>query len=145
MRRALIDTNAYVAFKKNHPAIVEMMRNLDFIGVNLTVLAELYVGFSGGNLEKKNRKELEEFFNSSRVHFVDHNRDTADFYAKSFHTLKKQGTPIPTNDIWIAASAIQHGLSLITLDKHFSHIGQLILEDLNKYNVTVPVKNKILP
>lgn len=127
MRKALIDTNVYVAFKSNHPGIVERFRHLDFIGINLTVLAELYSGFRGGKKENKNRRELEEFFNTPRVHFVESSKDTADFYAQIFIDLKRKGTPIPANDIWIAASAMQNGLALFSLDKHFDNITGLML------------------
>jgi predicted nucleic acid-binding protein len=132
MRKVLIDTNIYSAFKRNDPVIVSMFQHLDFIGINVTVLAELYVGFKGSKREKRNRTELEDFMNSSRVHFINHDRDTADFYAQIFDSLKKKGTPIPTNDIWIAASAIQSGLALFSLDNHFSYIDGLILQ-INNY------------
>lgn len=128
MRKALIDTNIYAAFKRDNPDIVTAFQNLDFIGIDITVLAELYAGFKGGNKEKRNRTELEAFMNSSRVYFIVHDRDTADFYAQIFKNLKEKGTPIPTNDIWIAASAMQNGLALFTLDNHFSYIDGLILQ-----------------
>jgi predicted nucleic acid-binding protein len=128
MRRVLIDTNTYSAFKRDDPVIVDVFRHLDFIGINVTVLAELYAGFKGGKREKRNRGELEDFMNSSRVQFICHDRDTADFYAQIFNNLKKNGTPIPTNDIWIAASALQNGLALFSLDKHFSYVDGLILQ-----------------
>ncbi len=127
MRKVLIDTNIYSTFKRDDPVIVDVFQHLDFIGVNVTVLAELYAGFKGGKKEKRNRAELEEFMNSSRVHFIGHDRDTADFYAQIFINLKKKGNPIPTNDVWIAASAMQNGLALFSLDKHFSNIDGLIL------------------
>ncbi len=128
MRKVLIDTNIYTAFKRNDPDIVTAFQNLDFIGIDITVLAELYAGFKGGSKEKRNRTELEDFMNSSRVYFIVHDRDTADFYAQIFKNLKENGTPIPTNDIWIAASAMQNGLALFTLDNHFSYIVGLILQ-----------------
>ncbi len=128
MRRVLIDTNIYTAFKRNDPVIVGAFQHLDFIGINITVLAELYAGFKGGNREQKNRTELEDFMNSSRIHFINHNIDTADFYAQIFNSLKEKGTSIPTNDIWIASSAMQNGLVLFSLDRHFSNIEGLIFK-----------------
>ena len=126
MRNILIDTNAYVAFKNNHPGIVKVLREVDSIGINLTVLAELYTGFKGGKKEVKNREELEEFMNTPRVQFIKNNKDTANFYASIFINLKKKGTPIPTNDIWIAACAMQNGLAVLSLDKHFHNIDGLM-------------------
>lgn len=131
MRSTLVDTNVYTAFKRDEPAIVEAFRHFDFIGLNVTVLAELYAGFKGGKREKKNRMELEDFLNSPRVHFIGHNIETADFYAHIFHLLKEKGRPIPTNDIWIAASALQNGLSLFSSDQHFTYVDGLIL--INKW------------
>lgn len=130
MRKALIDTNIYTAFKRNQPDIVELFRTLDYIGLDITVLAELYSGFRGGNREKKNRKEIEAFINSDRVHLLFHDADTSDFYAQIFYRLKKNGTPIPTNDIWIAAAAMQNGLAMVTLDTHFEYIEGLIRIEL---------------
>ncbi len=129
MRRVLIDTNIYTAFKRNHPAIVESFRHLDFIGIDVTVLAELYAGFKGGQKEALNIKELEDFINTSRVHILNHNEITAEFYANIFKVLKNKGKPIPTNDIWIAASSMQNGLALFTLDlQHFREIEGLVLK-----------------
>jgi predicted nucleic acid-binding protein len=127
VRKVLIDTNVYSAFKRAEPTIVNAFQRLDFIGINVTVLAELYAGFKGGKKESRNRSELEDFMNTSRVHFIGHDRDTADFYAQVFNNLKERGTPIPTNDIWIAASALQNGLALFSLDNHFLNIDGLIL------------------
>ncbi len=127
MRKVLIDTNIYSAYKRNNPDIVSSFQHFDFIGINMIVLGELYAGFAGSNKEKQNRNELENFINSPRVHFISNTMETADFYALIFNSLKKKGEPIPSNDIWIAASALQNGLSLFTLDKHFQRVGGLIL------------------
>ena len=128
MRRVLIDTNIYTAFKRNHTRIVESFKHLDFIGLDVTVLAELYAGFKGGKRETTNVKELENFINTSRVHILNHDEITAEFYANIFNVLKNRGKPIPTNDIWIAASSMQNGLSLFTLDIHFREIDGLVLK-----------------
>ena len=129
MRRVLIDTNIYTAFKRNHPATVQSFRHLDFIGIDVTVLAELNAVFKGGNKETVNVKELEDFINTSRVHILNHDEITAEFYANIFNVLKNKRKPIPTNDIWIAASSMQNGLALFTLDlQHFREIGGLVLK-----------------
>jgi tRNA(fMet)-specific endonuclease VapC len=130
VRRAVIDTNVYVAFKRNYQSVINIIRRLDFIGIDITVMAELYTGFRGGTKEVKNRNELELFLNNPRVHILNHEPETAEFYALIFHDLKKHGTPIPTNDIWIAAIAMQHGLALLTLDEHFSKIDGLLIEKI---------------
>lgn len=127
MKKILIDTNAYAAFKKNSPAALNVIRTAEYIGVNIVVFGELLSGFKGGTREAINRKELEQFLDSPRVHVIQLDEETAEFYAKIFWDLKKKGKPVPTNDLWVAASAMRHGLSLFTYDEHFDNINGLIL------------------
>lgn len=127
MKRILMDTNTYVGFKRNEDAAQRIIRQSEFIGINVTVLGELLAGFRAGSKEGINRKELDVFLDSPRVHILVVDDDTAEFYAKVFHDLKKKGTPIPTNDMWIAASAMQHGLWLASSDEHFRYIEGLML------------------
>ena len=127
MKRILADTNAYAAFKKNAAAAVAAFRSVEYIGINIIVLGELFSGFKGGSKEAQNRRELEQFLASPRVDVVLPDEETAEFYAKIYWDLKKKGKPVPTNDIWVAASAMRHGLSLFTYDDHFNIISGLIL------------------
>jgi tRNA(fMet)-specific endonuclease VapC len=127
MRRIAIDTNIYTSFKCNDQSVVEALRDCDFIGVDITVIAELFSGFSLGDKEKKNRQELGAFLNSPRVDMLLHDLETADHYALIFKRLKAKGRPIPTNDIWIAANAMKHGLALYSFDSHFEEIEGLPL------------------
>ena len=128
MRKVLIDTNIYTAFKNNNTRIITAFKHLDFIGIDITVLAELYSGFKGGKKERRNIKELEEFINSHRVKIIAHDEITAQFYSNVFNALKAKGKPIPTNDIWIAASSLKNGLALFTLDSHFIEIESLVIK-----------------
>ncbi len=127
MRKVLIDTNVYTAFKNNNESIVTAFRELDLIALDVTVLAELMSGFSLGSKMKQNRRELEQFIDSPRVEIIEHDAITADFYSQIFKILREKGTPIPTNDIWIASIAMQHGLWLFTLDEHFKKVPGIIL------------------
>lgn len=127
MKRILADTNAYAAFKKNDTAAISAFRTVEYIGINIVVLGELFSGFKGGGKELQNKRELEQFLDSPRVEVVLLDEETAEFYAKIYWDLKKKGRPIPTNDIWVAASAMRHGLPLFTYDDHFNVIGGLIL------------------
>lgn len=122
MRRIAIDTNIYVAFKSNEAKVVETLRNCDYIGVDVTVIAELLSGFKMGNREKANRAELESFLDTPRVDILHHNMETTDYYALIVKCLKAKGRPIPVNDIWIASNAMRDGLALYSFDKHFSEI-----------------------
>lgn len=127
MKRLAIDTNIYVAFKNNDADVVDVFRACDVIGVDIAVIAELYAGFSLGNKEAKNRRELEAFLNASRVEVLAHDLDTAEFYALIVKKLKAKGKPIPSNDIWIAANALKHGMALYSFDKHFDEIDGLLM------------------
>jgi predicted nucleic acid-binding protein len=127
MRRIAIDTNIYSSFKVDDQKVVEAFRNCDLIGVDVTVIAELFLGFSLGAKERKNRQELEAFLNAPRVEVLPHDLETADYYALIVKRLKAKGRPIPTNDIWIAANAIKHGLALYSFDRHFEAIEGLVL------------------
>jgi tRNA(fMet)-specific endonuclease VapC len=127
MRRLAIDTNIYVAFKNNAADVVEVFRTCDVIGVDIAVIAELYAGFSLGNKEIRNRRELEAFLNASRVEVLLHDLETAEYYALIVKKLKERGRPIPSNDIWIAANALKHGMALYSFDRHFEEIDGLLL------------------
>lgn len=131
MRQVLLDTNIYSAFKRNNPNVVTSFKYLDYIGMDVTVLAELTAGFKNGTREPKNRKDLEAFLNTPRVHLLGHDAVTAEFYAQIHLNLKKNGTPIPTNDIWISAVAMQNGLAVFTRDRHFSKVDGLVVKTIS--------------
>ena len=122
MKKVLIDTNIYSLAMKGETGVVGILRKVERIGISTISLGELYSGFTAGNKERQNRQELDTFLNSPRValHYVD--AETADFYAFILNSLKQAGTPIPTNDIWIAACAMQHGYKLFSRDKHFGYV-----------------------
>ena len=86
------------------------------------------IPFSIEDLERA--KELNQFLDSQRVYILEIDEETAEFYAKIYWDLKKKGNPIPTNDMWVAASAMRHGLSLFTYDEHFNNINGLILQNI---------------
>lgn len=127
MKKILMDTNAYAAFKRNDPSALDAVRTAEYIGVNVVVLGELYSGFKGGSKETRNRMELDQFLDSPRVATILMDEETAEFYAKVYWDLKKKGKPVPSNDIWVAASAMRHGLALFTYDDHFKNIDGLLL------------------
>ena len=130
MKRILMDTNTYAAFKRNDPMAVGVLREVEFIGINVVVLGELLSGFKGGSKEEQNVRELNQFLDSPRVHLIQVDEETAEFYAKIYWDLKKKGRPIPSNDIWVAASAMRYALSLFTFDEHFKHIDGLMLKNV---------------
>lgn len=119
MNPILLDTNAYVAFKQGDPQAIAIVQRAPTIGVNSIVLGELLGGFGRSAREDTNRKELDQFLASPRVTVLPIDSRTAEHYAVVYLALRKAGTPIPTNDMWIAACAVQHGLDLFSYDGHF--------------------------
>lgn len=126
----LLDTSAYSAVKRGHPGAVAAVRRADRLILTPVVLGELHAGFRLGRQRTRNEAELEVFLSSPRVTVVDVDRETARRYAVIYQGLREAGTPIPTNDIWIAASAMQHGCAVVTADRHFANVPQILVEML---------------
>jgi predicted nucleic acid-binding protein len=127
VRNILLDTNAYSAFKRNVPDAVEIIRHTPLIGMSSIVLGELLSGFALGSHEAINRDELKRFLTSKRVKLLPIDDGTSEQYAGIYQNLKQKGHPIPTNDMWIAASALQHRLAVFTYDKHFQAVEGLVI------------------
>ncbi|NET70978.1 MAG: type II toxin-antitoxin system VapC family toxin [Sphaerospermopsis sp. SIO1G2] len=127
IKSILLDTNAYTAFKRNHKEAVAIIKNVDIIVINSIILGELLGGFALGNKIEKNRYELEQFLESTRVQILPVDTETSEYYAMIYSQLRKKGKPIPTNDIWIAATTMQHNLILFTYDSDFKNIDNLKL------------------
>ena len=127
MTAILIDTSAYAAFKRGVPGAISVVQQVPSITFNAVVLGELTGGFAAGAKEKQTRAELDAFLASGRVRVVTIDRGTAERYAEVYAALRKAGRPIPTNDMWIAASALQHGLRLFTFDDHFRYVPGLVV------------------
>jgi tRNA(fMet)-specific endonuclease VapC len=122
VKSLLLDTNMYVAFKRGDDDAVELLRLADEVHLSTVVLGELLAGFAAGSRERRNREELTAFLESPRVRIDAVDEGTADYYGRIFALLRRKGRPIPTNDLWIAATALQHGLVLATRDDHFAAI-----------------------
>ncbi len=122
----LLDTNAYSDFVRGDTTRIELIQTAQTIFLPLIVLAELRAGFAAGNQELKNAAILQQFLNSPRVTILSPNEQTTHHYAQIYAQLRKSNQKIPSNDIWIAALAIQHDLILCTSDQHFSYLCQLI-------------------
>jgi predicted nucleic acid-binding protein len=101
------------------------MRHAPELLVSVTVLGELLAGFAAGSRQREHRDDLTGFLHSPRVRITPIGPGTADFYALVYAALRRQGPPIPTNDLWIAASCLEHGAALLTLEPHFQHVGGL--------------------
>ena len=126
--RLLLDTSAYSAFMRGHEEIRAMVRTNEEIFLNAIVIGELMAGFIKGGRRKKNEDELRRFLMSPRVSLLDVGEETAERYAVILNSLWQAGTPIPTNDIWIAASAMEYGLRVLTTDEHYDKIPQIMVD-----------------
>ena len=100
----------------------------DRIALPAIVLGELLGGFRAGSREARNREELERFLASPRVDVVPVDGETAERYGEIFSHLRAAGTPIPTNDVWVAAAAMQWGLRVHTTDPHLGRVLQVAVE-----------------
>ena len=123
--RICLDTSAYSAFKRGHEETIEALRSAAEIVLPSIALGELLAGFRAGSRDRTNRRDLEAFLSSPRVRVAPVDPDTAQRYAEIFSYLRERGTPIPTNDIWIGACAMQWGLRLLTTDSHFDRLPQV--------------------
>lgn len=124
--RAALDTNRLTDLFQGDATLARQLGSCDEVWLPLTVLAELRAGFLGGNRAARNEALVQSFLIRPTVRVLLPNLDTADAYARLFVQLKQAGTPIPDNDLWIAALCLQHNLTLITRDRHFRHIPQLL-------------------
>lgn len=127
MKQILLDTNAYTELCRGSREILSIVQHADVIAFNPVVLAELSAGFALGSKESKNRKLLGEFLHSNRVKIYPITEGTIPFYTRIYVELRQKGKPIPTNDLWIAASALEHGCGICTFDRHFQDILGLIV------------------
>jgi tRNA(fMet)-specific endonuclease VapC len=133
VNRILLDTSAYSAFRRGHPQIQHRIREASEIQLNPVALGELRVGFLKGTRLADNLAGLAHFLASPRVDVVPVDEETAERYALILDSLRRAGTPIPTNDVWIAASAMQYGSVLLTTDPHFRAVAQIAAEILEPY------------
>ncbi|MBX3436025.1 MAG: type II toxin-antitoxin system VapC family toxin [Planctomycetaceae bacterium] len=120
-----LDTNAYSDFALGNPSRIAVIRAASRVYLPLMALAELRLGFQRGAQSQKNEAALQRFLRSPRVELLVPDTTTTHYYAQLGNQLRQQGTPIPINDLWIAALVVQHGLVLCTSDRHFDHIPQL--------------------
>ncbi len=122
MKKILLDTNAYTHYLRGDEHILTTLDKAETVYFSIFVLGELYAGFKGGNKEKQNLQLLEKFLEKSKVTILDASEETAEIFGGIKDALKKAGTPIPINDVWIASHAIETGAVLISYDAHFTKV-----------------------
>jgi len=126
MTRILLDTSAYSALLRGSVEVKEALQGAGEVAVTPIVIGELLAGFTSGRFGEKNRRLLRDFLDTPRVRIINIDSETSERYAAIWSHLRSQGTPIPTNDLWIAASAMQHGLAVLTTDGHFLNVPQVL-------------------
>jgi len=129
MKKILLDTNAYVRFLRGDEKVMGCLARADTVYMSVFVLGELFAGFKAGSKEKGNKQLLERFLLKPTVSVLDATMDTADIFGFIMASLRKSGTPIPINDVWIAAQCLETGSMLLTYDGHFALVPGLRLWD----------------
>lgn len=127
MNKIILDTNCYAAYLAGDQEVLQALTEAKITFMSIFVLGELYAGFKGGTREKENREILRTFLKKSSVITLNASIETAELFGTVKDTLKQAGRPIPINDVWIAAHALEYGAVLVTRDKHFLNIPGLRL------------------
>lgn len=123
--RVALDTNRITDLFRGDVALAEQLSTAEEVWIPLIVLGEIKAGFQGGAQQRRNERLLTGLLAKPTVGVLLPSRETAEHYARIFVQLRRAGTPIPDNDLWIAALALEHDLVLITRDRHFARIPQL--------------------
>ena len=124
MKTVFLDTNAYSDWVRSGRWAAEIL-TAEEVWISPVVLGELRVGFLGGGRTQENEALLQSFLQSPQVHLCSIGDESSKLYAELKHDLDKRGSPLPVNDIWIAASCLEQGNTLLTRDCHFEKLPQL--------------------
>jgi tRNA(fMet)-specific endonuclease VapC len=123
--RVALDTNRYTDLSRGNADVMEVVESADEVWLPFIVLAELRAGFSLGTKTAQNEATLRRFLLQPEVDVIYADEQTTHHYASVYRQLRRQGTPIPTHDMWIAALVLQHSLTLCARDAHFDTLPQL--------------------
>ena len=123
--RLVLDTSAYSHFRRGHADAIEAMARAERVLVPTVVLGELEAAFELGSRPRENRRALDDFLSETFVDVLDVTVSTARHYGRLFARLKQAGTPLPVNDIWIAAATTDRGAALLTFDRDFERVPAL--------------------
>jgi len=124
--KLVLDTNIYSDYAEGLPETVNFLAtHSEHLYLPSVVMGELSFGFMKGSRRQFNEKKLKQFINRLRVEIIDVDEDVARKYAIIFLSLHKKGTKIPINDVWIAASCMEIGGTLLTRDRHFEAVEQI--------------------
>ncbi len=127
MKSSVVDTNILSDLFRGEASVRNLLREFESIYVPVTALGELLFGFVLGSREMENRRRLDQFLSQRSVEILPASPSVAEHYALLMASLRKRGTPLPTNDVWIAATACAEKVPLISRDRHFAKINGLQL------------------
>ncbi len=127
MKKISLDTNAYSALITGNEIVLDALGEANIVYLSIFVVGELYYGFTNGSKEKENREILNKFLKKSTVKIIHTTMETAEIYGRLKTNLKRKGSPVPVNDLWIASHAIETGSFLLTFDAHFKTIPEVLL------------------
>jgi tRNA(fMet)-specific endonuclease VapC len=122
MNTLILDTNAYNRYAAGELAVLDAIRQADIVYMSIFVLGELFYGFKRGTKERENRLLLRKFLGGAKTRILEGTEATSEHFGSLKAHLKRVGNPIPLNDIWIAAHALETGSMLVTFDSHFEHV-----------------------
>ena len=122
MKKIVLDTNCYTAFLAGDARVLAALAGAEIVFLSVFVLGELFAGVKGGSREAANREFLERFLKKPTVQVLHATAETAAVFGQLKAALKKAGTPLPINDVWIAAHAVETGATLVSYDNHFEKI-----------------------
>ena len=122
MKKILLDTNAYARLLAGEEDVLDVLGTAETVYMSIFVLGELYAGFAGGTKERENKDILNRFLLKPSVKILNATAETAEVFGMVKQYLKKASTPLPINDVWIAAHTLETGSTLVTYDNHFKKI-----------------------
>ena len=123
--KLLLDTDAYSAFMRGHADVVSRVRRAERLCLSVVAVGELLFGFRVGSRHERNLRLLDAFLDNPYVELLPVTRTTADRFGRIAAALRAKGTPIPSNDIWMAAHAMEAGAELLSSDAHYRHVDGL--------------------
>ena len=130
MKKVILDTNAYTQLLAGEEEVLDAISVSETVYMSVFVLGELYAGFIGGTREPENKETLQRFLLKPTVKILNATSETAEVFGLLKSKIKKDGIPLPINDVWIAAHGIETGSVVITYDVHFKKIAGLRLWEM---------------
>jgi tRNA(fMet)-specific endonuclease VapC len=130
--RILLDAGAYSDLARGHLPLADRVRLAEAVLFSSVVAGELLGGFRRGSRLRENLADLQRFLAQPRVHLLPVGWTTAERYSRIYAALRRRGKPIPTNDMWIAAQAMETGAELLSSDAHFQYVEGLAWTDPGK-------------